>query len=425
MQPLGFALFASQTIYSQLTKMNKILLLLLPAMVLPGICSAQQKAVAKTSYTSGTIMPNHKSPEQINADLGVVYDRWKKNYLTEDIGVKGQYYIKSQHSGTVTVSEAHGYGMISMAYLAWYDKDAKLYFDGMARFFKAHPSNGNKHLMCWQEGIRDGKVVSVGGSCATDGDMDIAYAFLLADKIWGSNGEINYKAEALSVIDALMKSIVHSKFKTLKMGDWAGNEGNRVSDGSRPSDFMLQQMKAYQKATGDKMWNTVVDSTYAITQHIFAAYSPGTGLMPDFVERKDGQFIPAIGELLEGKTDGSYAYNSARFPWRLATDYLTTGDKRGLPQLRALNAWIQKTSSGELNKIYTGYQLDGTVLNGRDNTDLTFQSPFMVSAMIDKSNQLWLNKLWDNGVKRSGSYFGDSITLLCMIVASGNWWTPE
>jgi endo-1,4-beta-D-glucanase Y len=405
--------------------MNKILLLLLPAMVLPGICIAQQKAVAKTAYTSGTIMPNHKSPEQINADLGLVYDRWKKNYLTEDIGVRGQYYIKSQHSGTVTVSEAHGYGMISMAYLAWYDKDAKLYFDGMARFFKAHPSNGNKHLMCWQEGIRDGKVVSVGGSCATDGDMDIAYAFLLADKIWGSNGEINYKAEGLSVIDALMKSIVHSKFKTLKMGDWAGNEGNRVSDGSRPSDFMLQQMKAYQKATGDKMWNTVVDSTYAITQHIFAAYSPGTGLMPDFVERKDGQFIPAIGELLEGKTDGSYAYNSARFPWRLATDYLTTGDKRGLPQLRALNAWIQKTSSGELSKIYTGYQLDGTVLNGRDNTDLTFQSPFMVSAMIDKSNQLWLNKLWDNGVKRSGSYFGDSITLLCMIVASGNWWTPE
>jgi hypothetical protein len=209
------------------------------------------------------------------------------------------------------------------------------------------------------------------------------------------------------------------------MGDWAGNEGSRVSDGSRPSDFMLQQLKAYQKATGNNMWNTVVDSTYAITKHIFATYSPTTGLMPDFVERKDGQFIPAIGELLEGNTDGSYSYNSARFPWRLATDYLTTGDKRGLAQLTALNAWIQKESSGEPNKIYTGYKMDGAVLAGRDNTDLAFQSPFMVSAMIDKGNQLWLNKLWDNGVKRSGSYFGDSITLLCMIVASGNWWTPE
>jgi endo-1,4-beta-D-glucanase Y len=405
--------------------MNKLLFLLISTMVLPVICSAQQQVNMKAAYTAGSIKPNHKSPVQINADLSVVYNRWKKNYLTEDIGVKGQYYIKSQPTGTVTVSEAHGYGMISMAYMAWYDQDAKLYFDGMVRFFKAHPSNGDKHLMCWQEGIRDGKVVSVGGSSATDGDMDIAYAFLLADKMWGSKGEINYKAEALLVIDALMQSIVHTKFKTLKMGDWAGNEGNRVSDGSRPSDFMFQQMKAYQKATGNNRWNAVVDSTYAITQHIFAAYSPATGLMPDFVERKDGQFIPAIGELLEGNTDGAYSYNSARFPWRLATDYLATGDKRGLAQLRALNTWIQKTSSGEVNKIYTGYKMDGTVLAGRDHTDLTFQSPFMVSAMIDKDNQLWLNKLWDNGVKRSGSYFGDSITLLCMIVASGNWWTPE
>lgn len=405
--------------------MNKLLLFLIPVMTLAGISHAQQKAIVKTAYTAGTIRPNHKSQEQINADLGMVYDRWKKNYLTEDVGVKGQYYIKSQRSGTVTVSEAHGYGMISMAYMAWYDKDAKLYFDGMVRFFKAHPSNGNKHLMCWQEGIRDGKVVSVGGSCATDGDMDIAYAFLLADKIWGSTGEINYKAEALQVIDALMQSIVHRKFKTLKMGDWAGNEGSRVSDGSRPSDFMLQELKAYQKATANKAWNTVVDSTYAITQHIFANNSPKTGLMPDFVERKDGHFIPAVGELLEGNTDGSYSYNSARFPWRLATDYLTTGDKRGLAQLTTLNAWIQKASSGEVNKIYTGYHLDGSVLSGRNNTDLAFQSPFMVSAMISKNNQLWLNKLWDNGVKRSSSYFGDSITLLCMIVASGNWWTPE
>jgi len=404
--------------------MNKLFLLLIPAMVLPGISKAQQQPMVKTAYTAGTIRPNHKSAAQINADLGVVYDRWKKNYLTEDIGAKGQYYIKSQRSGPVTVSEAHGYGMISLAYLSWYDKDAKVYFDGMARFFKAHPSNGNKNMMCWQEGIREGKVVSVGGSSATDGDMDIAYAFLLADKIWGSKGEINYKAEGLSVIEALMQSIVHTKFKTLKMGDWATSEGSRVSDGTRPSDFMLQQLKAYQKASGNKVWNTVVDSTYGIIRHIFANYSSATGLMPDFAERKGNQFVPAIGSLLEGKTDGSYSYNSARFPWRMATDYLITGDKRGLAQLRVLNAWVQKVSSGEPAKIGSGYQLNGAVLDGRDNPDLAFQSPFMVSAMVDKDNQQWLNKLWDNGLQKHNSYFGDSITLLCMIVASGNWFTP-
>ncbi|WP_449437807.1 glycosyl hydrolase family 8 [Pedobacter steynii] len=72
--------------------------------------------------------------------------------------------------------------------------------------------------MNWQQAIKDGKVVSVGRSCATDGDMDIAYALLLADKQWGSSGKINYKAEAISIINALKASIIHTKYKTLKNG---------------------------------------------------------------------------------------------------------------------------------------------------------------------------------------------------------------
>ncbi|MXV13729.1 glycosyl hydrolase family 8 [Hufsiella ginkgonis] len=405
--------------------MPKQFLVALVAFLYSVTCAGQSPAPVKAKYAAGVIMPNHKTQQQINTEIGAVYDRWKANYLMEDIGVKGRYYIRYQNNGPVTVSEAHGYGMVSLAYMSWYDKDAKRYFDGMVRFFKAHPSNSNKYLMCWQQGIRDGKVVSVGGSAATDGDMDIAYAFLLADKIWGSNGEINYKAEALLVIDALMQSVVHTKYKTLKMGDWANHEGSRVNDGTRPSDYMLQHLRSFQKATGNAAWQTVTDSTYRVIGHIFKNYSASTGLMPDFAERKDGNFIPAIGQLLEAPADGSYSYNSARFPWRLATDYVTHGDKRAYGQLAVLNSWIRKAADDNPSKIYSGYKLDGSVLPGRNYQDLTFQSSFMVSAMADKRNQEWLNKLWDNGVARHSSYFGDSITLLCMIVASGNWWLPD
>ena len=97
----------------------------------------------------------------------------------------------------MTVSEAHGYGMLITAHMAGHDPKAKAYFDGLYRYFRAHPSKINPELMAWKQGDTGQAVVNVGGvDSATDGDMDIAYALLLADRQWGSDGEINYLAEA-------------------------------------------------------------------------------------------------------------------------------------------------------------------------------------------------------------------------------------
>ena len=40
---------------------------------------------------------------------------------------------------------------------------------------------------------------------ATDGDMDIAYSLLLADKQWGSKGAINYLQSGRDMIAAIMQ----------------------------------------------------------------------------------------------------------------------------------------------------------------------------------------------------------------------------
>jgi hypothetical protein len=39
------------------------------------------------------------------------------------------------------------------------------------------------------------------------------------------------------------------------------------------------------------------------------------------------------------------------------------------------------------------------------------------------SDQAWLDGIW-SGMHIDGEYYGDSITMLCMIVMSGNWCTP-
>lgn len=381
-----------------------------------------------TAYTSGTIKPSHVTQDQMDKTVSKLYDEWKSKYLKLNPYNSDQYYVWYSDGdwftdNEITVSEAHGYGMMILALMAGHDPEAKVCFDGMYRYFRAHPSKMNEDLMAWQQADKNRKIVDINGvDSATDGDMDIAYALLLADKQWGSNGDINYLAEAKKVINAIMESDVNKSEWILKLGDWASDD----SPSTRPSDFMLQHLKAFEKATGDSNWNKVIDNTYGIIQSIFKEYSPNTGLLPDFVIKKDGKFMPTPPEFLESDNDGFYYYNSCRTPWRIATDYLMTGDTRAKTQLDKLNEWIRTKTGNEPENITAGYKLDGTSIE--DYEDLSFSAPFMVSAMINKDNQQWLNDLWDYNMKVSTEddlYFGNCIRLLSTIVVTGNWWSPS
>ncbi len=145
------------------------------------------------------------------------YDYWKEKYLAQDPYVQDetQYYVfygdetfaETGYSVPVTVSEAHGYGMLIAASMAEYDTDAKEIFDGMYRYYRSHLSEIGPNLMAWQQSDNGTAIInSSGADSATDGDLDIAYALLMADSVWGSDGEIDFKQTAIDVINDIMKS---------------------------------------------------------------------------------------------------------------------------------------------------------------------------------------------------------------------------
>ena len=84
-----------------------------------------------------------------------------------------------------TYSEGQGYGMIIVTILASYDPEAHSIFNGLWFFSRSHPSRIDNPLMSGEVPVRLSKRDS-----AFDGDCDIAYALLLADKQWGNNGDI-------------------------------------------------------------------------------------------------------------------------------------------------------------------------------------------------------------------------------------------
>ncbi|WP_063847540.1 glycosyl hydrolase family 8 [Bacillus sp. FJAT-28004] len=383
-----------------------------------------------TAYAEGSIKPNHVPQEQLDNTVKKLYDEWKVKYLKENPYTKGQYYVWYADGdwfvgNEITVSEAHGYGMLITALMAGHDPNAKKYFDGMYRYFRAHPSEINPDLMAWQQGDTGKAIVDINGiDSATDGDLDIAYALLLAGEQWGNDGEINYLAQARKVIDAIMQSEVNQEDWILRLADWATTD--KWASATRSSDFMLQHLKDFRNVSDDPRWDKVIDKTYGIIRNLYKNSSPNAGLLPDFVVKKGNSFIPAPPEFLESIYDGDYSYNSSRIPWRLGTDYLITGDNRAKDQLSTLNAWIRKTTKNDPSHIMAGYKLDGSKAIA-DYEDISFAAPLMVSAMVDSSNQEWLNKLWDyNAAVKTEEdlYFGNNLRLLSMIVVSGNWWSP-
>jgi endoglucanase len=377
-----------------------------------------------THYQGKHIKPSNYSQSDLDNQTSSFYSAWKSEYLKSDC-TTGEYYIHSGN-GAKTVSEAHGYGMMIMCFLAGYETNAKLYFDGLFSYYKSHPSKINSLLMDWQQ-ISCNDKPSADDDAASDGDIDIAFSLLLAHAQWGSDGNINYLAQAKALINAILKDEVNANTWTVKLGDWCSFDAPGYYYGTRSSDFITSHFRSFSAATNNSNWDLVIDECYNIVGSIQNNQSITSGLMPDFIINTHLTPIPAGQNYLEDRYDGDYYYNACRFPWRIGTDFLISGDQRAKTAINKINAWLIGTTSGNVSVISNGYLLDGTPINNWN--DATFIGPLTVGAMADVNNQEWLNTLYNyllvNNDLQDGDYYSNTIKLLSMLTISGNYWNPE
>src|SRR4051812_11393179 len=138
-------------------------------------------AAGPTTYVPGTLRPSVPQSTQ-DSVLNQYYAFWKNNFLTTRCGT-GTYAVLSKDADHSFVAEGEGYGMTIAALMANKDPDARKVFDGILKFVKAHPSVNDRDLHAAEQ---DADCRSVNGSdSATDGDLEIAYGLLIADKQWG------------------------------------------------------------------------------------------------------------------------------------------------------------------------------------------------------------------------------------------------
>jgi endo-1,4-beta-D-glucanase Y len=371
-------------------------------------------------YFTGTVRPNHINQLQLDNTVRSLYTQWKSRFVKNVPGKPQSYIWFEGKGGKQCVSEGQGYGMIIIVLMAGYDGTARSTYDNLFSYARAHPSSRNKYLMAWAQKTNG---TDLDKTSATDGDMDIAYSLLLASKQWGDKGTINYLKEAKAMISAIMRYEINPKVWSVLLSDGVEAESKDYF-AMRSSDFMPAHFKAFQQATRDDRWGKVIDAGYKLFNYMQVNYSPDAGLLPDFIIGLNKKPKPAGPHFLEDKYDGQYNYNACRVPWRIATDYLLTGDKRSKNIANKINRWIRETTNNDTYNLSAGYTLAGNDIKGRYFEALSFVAPFGVSAMVDAKNQVWLNHVWDylTGFKlKDYDYYDNSIKLLNMIIMSGNY----
>lgn len=347
-----------------------------------------------------------------NADVLRAYEVWKETVVTSE-GAGGFLRVrKPDTSGMIdwTVSEGIGYGML----LAVYMNDPEL-FDGLWKYTLLH-LNGNG-LMMWE--IKpDGSPDDTGA--ATDGDEDMAWALIMADRLWGGSGTLDdtYLNYAKNLIDAIWEhEIDHARDYMVKAGDNWGDV-----DITNPSYFAPAYYRVFGEVTGKtEDWNKAVESSYRILNNSLNAQSGNAdnGLVPAWCDSSGKPVEAYSGAPLHFQND------STRTPFRFGQDYCYFGEPRAKEYMQKITSFYKQVG---VANIVDGYELDGTPRPERATGGLqpaSFVGPAAVGAMYSAENQSFVDEAYAalaTGDLLAGTiYYQTSWTALSLIMLTGNF----
>ena len=344
----------------------------------------------------------------LKSDTLKYYKKWKNNYLLKMNNAMSRIVDKNSNK---TVSEGQGYGMLIEALLPnGVDADDQKIFNALWRFSRSRPSSICHHLMDWEyyPGI------SKHDNSAFDGDADIAYALIKADEKWGSSGEVNYKNEAIKVLDDIWDCTIGKDSKLPLLGDWVEQDGAKYNQyTARTSDFILGHFKTFAQFTGDNKWLEVVTVTQNALNQV---QNETTGLVPDFIKKDiNGKYIAVENGFLE-EHDGDYYYNACRVPWRLGVDVMQFHDSVSRSILGKIKNWMKSKSNNQAENIKAGYRLNGDVIGDYDTN--AFIAPFGVAATALGDNT-YAKKIRAYMKRDAEGYYEDTIALLSALAMGG------
>lgn len=183
-------------------------------------------------------------------------------------------------------------------------------------------------------------------NAATDADIDIAFALIIAYEKWGM---YEYLQEAIPIINSIWDKETKKvgEYLVLTPGPAQTLDENKIE--VNPSYFSPYAFRFFQKYDDLHDWNCLIDSSYYYLDKV--TNKTKTHLPPNWFLIKNGQIV------LENSERSDFSYDAVRIFVRIYLDYLRTGEKRALPILEKSKFFIDKWK--ETKKFYTNYKANG------------------------------------------------------------------
>lgn len=328
------------------------------------------------------------------------YWDWYRNYVGQS--TKGAYVNTGSKEKPIALSESQGYGMLITLLAAQKGYAKETQFMRLFYYYKSFQISEENTLMKWKQEKTDKGWESVDDNNATDGDLDIAYALIQAEKLWPDSIE-HYGDAAQKLLESIKNNNYSEKTGLLTVGNWATVDP-KAEMLIRFSDIMPTYYKAFADFTDDPFWTKLeINATKALTQ---MSQETSTGLLPDFAWVGENSIAPVKPYEVAGKNDGDYAYNSARVPLRLADS--------DNPQVKAvLDKMLIFFDKQPV--IYGGYTLKGKPLV--KNQSNSFSAPLLYAAKGHGNfSNLYASQRWIFDYSIVGKdYYGDTLKTLALL----------
>lgn len=266
------------------------------------------------------------------------YDLYKQNFMSKD----GR--IMDPERNNITTSEGQSYIMLRSLVM-----DDRGTFDLTYKWTKNNLQRGD-NLFSWLWGEnQSGEYKILDDNSASDADIDIAFALILAYEKWN---DLKYLQESILIINSIWNN------ETRRIGDYLilmPGVKQTFSDKIEinPSYFAPYAFRYFQKYDEAHDWNCLIDSSY---YYIMAASAKTqTGLPPNWFliqSTPNGEKI-----ILEDTARSDFSYDAIRVFIRIYLDYIRTGEKRALPILEKSKFFITQWKSSK--NFYTNYQANG------------------------------------------------------------------
>jgi len=360
---------------------------------------------AQWNYQHGIVAENVD-----NSKIQSFYSTWKSTFYEESGDLARIRFDNTDQ----TVSEGIGYGMLIFVYMENSQNNTQDEFDKLYNYYQNYGRFGG-YLMDWKiEGFgevsddcknnNNPSVKNCSGS-ATDGDLDVALALLLAHKQWGSTGSINYIQEAETLLGYIYDKQIEDYL--IKPGDhW--NDAYNPCYYTTASIGLFAQAQMQEGFSNSKQW----DNVYAQCQTYLtnAQNNSSAGFYPDWTTNS----ITAT----QGSMGFDFSWDACRTPWRVAWDYAWYGNAKALAMSNKTIAWASSKAPGS---IYGPMDLNGTPIGSNYNNTCFIGgigSAFMANATYQSNLNTWYNFIANK--TESDGYYAPTLQILYLLTMSGN-----